>query len=251
MTAGSRRTSSRCSLADRPSLREHVDPLAQPHDQTQVVVDDEHRAALVVADAAGSSRAARPTPPRSSPPRARRGAGSGAAGERARDLDPPLLAVGERDREPVAVGRRGGAARAARRPARRRARARRRLPRRSPRRSSPRTAGSAGTCGRRRAARTRGACCRSRRRRRSRSRPAVGRRTPLATLRSVVLPLPFGPISPTISPSSTYSETPSSARRPRKCLATSSTASASSMTRDSRCSGSLAVERGLREGPLA
>src|SRR5579864_2281538 len=49
---------------------------------------------------------------------------------------------------------------------------------------------------------------------RNRTRPAVGARNPVTRLKSVVLPAPFGPISPTISPSRTVNETPSTARSP-------------------------------------
>src|SRR5690242_5046387 len=62
---------------------------------------------------------------------------------------------------------------------------------------------------------------------RNRTRPAVGARNPVTRLNSVVLPAPFGPISPTISPSRTVNETPSTARSPpnaRARPATSSTA---------------------------
>jgi glutamine synthetase len=37
-----------CSLTERPALTEDVDPLTEPHDEAQVVVDDEHGASLVV-----------------------------------------------------------------------------------------------------------------------------------------------------------------------------------------------------------
>ena len=57
------------------------------------------------------------------------------------------------------------------------------------------------------------------------TRPAVGRSTPQTTFSSVVLPEPLGPISPSTSPLLASSETPSSARTPRNCLATSSTTS--------------------------
>ena len=82
-----------------------MDTLAEAHDQTQVVVDDEHRAPLVVADEADGLEQ-----------RVRLGLvhpGRGLveeqearpAGERAGDLDPPLLPVGERGGETIPVGR--------------------------------------------------------------------------------------------------------------------------------------------------
>src|SRR5439155_17169336 len=46
--------------------------------------------------------------------------------------------------------------------------------------------------------------------------PAVGLRTPQRQLNRVVLPAPFGPIKPRISPVSTARSTASSARRPPK-----------------------------------
>src|SRR5580765_8015176 len=46
--------------------------------------------------------------------------------------------------------------------------------------------------------------------------PLVGRRKPLRRLKQVVLPAPFGPIRPTISPLSTLSSTSLTAARPPK-----------------------------------
>ena len=51
-----------------------------------------------------------------------------------------------------------------------------------------------------------------------RMRPALGEKRPEMMLRSVVLPDPFGPISPTISPGRRLRSTPSRARRPAKFL---------------------------------
>src|SRR5436309_10533946 len=51
-------------------------------------------------------------------------------------------------------------------------------------------------------------------------RPASGRQKPAMQLNRVVLPEPFGPISPTISPSRTAKSTPSTATRPPKRLVT-------------------------------
>src|SRR5437867_853272 len=47
--------------------------------------------------------------------------------------------------------------------------------------------------------------------------PACGFRKPLTTLKSVVLPAPFGPSTPTISSGLTARSTPSSAAIPPKC----------------------------------
>src|SRR6266705_2675013 len=55
---------------------------------------------------------------------------------------------------------------------------------------------------------------------RSRMSPASGASAPAMQWKSVVLPEPFGPISPTISPASTVMSTPASAVSPPKCLAT-------------------------------
>src|ERR1019366_905343 len=49
-------------------------------------------------------------------------------------------------------------------------------------------------------------------------RPLVGAKTPAMRLKSVVLPAPFGPMSATISPWSTRSDTSETAFRPRKYL---------------------------------
>src|SRR5512146_2509705 len=57
-----------------------------------------------------------------------------------------------------------------------------------------------------------------------RIRPAVGANTPERQLSNVVLPLPFGPISPAISPGASRSDTPRNACTPPKRL-TSSTPS--------------------------
>src|SRR5438876_6450681 len=48
--------------------------------------------------------------------------------------------------------------------------------------------------------------------------PLVGRRKPLNRLKQVVLPAPFGPISPTISPVSTVRSRLLTAASPPKCL---------------------------------
>ena len=153
---------------------------------------------------AGSSRADRPTPPRSSPPPARRAAGS-AARRRARGRSRRAAAAVRRASPPAG---RASPPRPDAAPAAAGDRPRRRARATAPTRRSPdghlaRTGGSAGTCGRRPAARTvrrpaRRSVCSD-----DVTRPAVGRSTPQATFRSVVLPLPLGPISPTISPSST------------------------------------------------
>ncbi len=60
---------------------------------------------------------------------------------------------------------------------------------------------------------------------RNRTRPASGRRNPLMTSNSVVLPAPFGPMIPTISSSLTTSETSCSARMPPKLTEQPSTSS--------------------------
>src|SRR2546425_633616 len=48
--------------------------------------------------------------------------------------------------------------------------------------------------------------------------PSVGAKTPVTRLKNVVLPAPFGPISPWISPSFTVRSMACSARRPPKRL---------------------------------
>ena len=64
----------------------------------------------------------------------------------------------------------------------------------------------------------RSAACRG-----SGSRRALGRRKPVMTLNAVVLPAPFGPIRPTISPSRTVKFMSEIATRPPKCTPTCST----------------------------
>src|SRR5689334_16465533 len=60
---------------------------------------------------------------------------------------------------------------------------------------------------------------------RNRTRPASGRRKPLMTSNSVVLPAPLGPMMPTISSSLTSSETSRSALMPPKLTEQPSTSS--------------------------
>ena len=54
--------------------------------------------------------------------------------------------------------------------------------------------------------------------------PPSGSKTPAIMLNSVVLPAPFGPMTPQISPASTSNDTSSTATRPRKRLVTPSRA---------------------------
>ncbi len=49
--------------------------------------------------------------------------------------------------------------------------------------------------------------------------PALGSSVPVTQWKSVVLPAPFGPMSTRRSPCGTLSDTPSTARRPPKSLA--------------------------------
>src|SRR3954465_13097825 len=60
---------------------------------------------------------------------------------------------------------------------------------------------------------------------RNRTRPAVGGCMPVMTLKSVVLPAPFGPIRPVIVPGSTEKLAPLTAVTPPKRTVTSSTSS--------------------------
>src|SRR5262249_2131858 len=55
--------------------------------------------------------------------------------------------------------------------------------------------------------------------------PEVGGRSPAIMLRSVVLPEPFGPMMPTISPGSTAKEISATATRPANCLLSPRTSS--------------------------
>ena len=95
---------------------------------------------------------------------------------------------------------------AARRPGPARRSARSRAP------SSRRRAAGSGRCGRAPCAMRRsGGSARHVAGRRCRSCPAVGCRLPASRLNSVVLPAPFGPISPSISPRRSASDMPSTA----------------------------------------
>ncbi len=87
-----------------------------------------------------------------------------------------------------------------------------------PDRSIVRTGGCSGTCARSPASRAHAAAARRYRRRRSSTRPAVGGNRPQIRLTIVLLPEPFGPIRPRISPRATARSTPSTARTPPKCL---------------------------------
>ena len=101
----------------------------------------------------------------------------------------------------------------------------RRRPSRSPRRSAPGTGQHPAACAR----------CRGRRRRCGRTRssaapskrtvPASARTKPQMTLKSVVLPAPLGPITPTTSPGATASDTSSRAVNPPKRTVTPATSS--------------------------
>ena len=76
------------------------------------------------------------------------------------------------------------------------------------------------------------------------TRPAVGRSTPATTLKRVVLPAPFGPMSPVIEPSAIDSEAPSTARNPPKRLWRSRTSII-----DSPSAGALAAPSSVSDGP--
>src|SRR5438067_450206 len=71
--------------------------------------------------------------------------------------------------------------------------------------------------------------------------PRVGCIIPVITLNSVVLPAPFGPIKPWISPTSTWMVTSRSAMRPPNCLVTCSTSRSAivGLPQRVRCLGSL------------
>src|SRR5436190_20303982 len=64
------------------------------------------------------------------------------------------------------------------------------------------------------------------------TRPDVGTSNPANRLRSVVLPDPFGPRMPTISPALICSETPDTATRPPKRLVRASTSRNMAPTRE-------------------
>src|SRR5262249_13702119 len=63
-------------------------------------------------------------------------------------------------------------------------------------------------------------------------RPAVGARIPAITFRSVVLPDPFGPKMPTISPDAIENETSDTALSPPKRLVSSTASSSTAKARE-------------------
>ena len=66
--------------------------------------------------------------------------------------------------------------------------------------------------------------------------PSSGFTTPTTMLNVVVLPAPFGPSSPTISPAPTATETPLTTRRPRYSFASFSVASSTPFVCDAAVS---------------
>ena len=97
------RISLRRALGQRPALVEHLDPVADVHDQRHVVIDEEHAGVVLVADRAHDLGE-------------RRHLGLGQPGgrlvheheprlgrERARDAEPPLVAVRQRARGELGV----------------------------------------------------------------------------------------------------------------------------------------------------
>ena len=94
----------RRALGQRHPLVEHVDPVAHVHDQSHVVVDQQHARAVLVADRAddrrerGHLRLGKPRRRLVHQHEARLGR------ERARHAEPPLVALRERRRRRVGVG---------------------------------------------------------------------------------------------------------------------------------------------------
>ena len=174
--------------------------------------------------------------------------------ERARDLEPPLLAVGQRVGAGVRArargpGARAGRARAPRARSRRRARPRRAARRAAPERSAPASAGAhvverasargtggcSGTCARRRGARSRAARARRSAGRAGGPARSSARRRRVITLKTVVLPAPLGPISATSSPGSTPRSRPDSAvSPPKRTLSASSSRRSTARSRPAR-----------------
>src|SRR5436309_6415473 len=80
---------------------------------------------------------------------------------------------------------------------------------------------------------------------RKRTDPAVGRSAPAMRLKVVLLPEPFGPIRPRISPSATSKETFLTAGKPSKSFVSPST-----LSTYLRCKGMTLRERQHRVGRL-
>ena len=210
----------RGSLRDHASVVHHDHAVARAHDEVEVVLDDQERDAVALAQredvleqldaqrrADAGHRLVEQQDPRLRHQRADEveqlalPAGE-RAGERARVAVEPheLEQLARRAPAPRAPGG-AHAARASRRAARRGGAARRAS--RSRARSSASARAASGTCGRARPARSGAARGRSIRLPSSSTRPDCGRRKPEMQLKSVDLPAPFGPIRPVIEPGST------------------------------------------------
>src|SRR5262245_41165131 len=87
----------------------------------------------------------------------------------------------------------------------------------------------------------------------SRAEPASAESTPFSTLKSVVLPAPFGPMIPTISPSATAKLTSLTAFRPPKLRDTFSTkrSGVSARTEARRGGGDATTTSGIGAGTFA
>ena len=232
-TRSSRRTSSGRALRDHAAVVHHDHAVARAHHEVEVVLDDQERDAVALAQRRGCARAARTrsdglTPAIGSSSSRMRGSVISARTRSSSLRCPPesvpasasawpsrrTSSSSSRARAPAPPARGARPARASRRAARPDAAARR--ARRSRARSSASAPAASGRCGRARPARSgapgggRSAC------RRAATRPACGRRKPEMQLKSVDLPAPFGPIRPVIEPGSTSSVAPSTARTPPK-----------------------------------
>ena len=210
----------RRALGERPALVEHVDPVADPHHERHVVVDQEHAGVEVLADRPDelrrtprTSASGRPAPGSSSSTNA--GSVASARATPSRRSWP----CGSSPADRVPVERRAAAisssarARAVARPGARRRAPR---PRCSRERSALGTSGCAGRSARSRRGRAGAGSSRSRPARSSSTLPEVGASNPVSTFTSVDLPAPFGPIRPTTSCRCSSSVTSSSACTPVK-----------------------------------
>ena len=208
------------ALGERPALVEHLDPVADVHDERHVVVDQQHAGLVVVADRAhdrgelGHLRLGQPGRRLVHEHERRLG------GERAGDAEPPLVAVRQRARR--RLGQRRQAEQLEQLVARRR---------RASRGPAPTPSAATSTFSRTESSRNERLCWNVRaspaRARRcalqpvtralpSSTLPAVGKSKPVSTLTSVDLPAPFGPIRPTTSCRCSSSVTSCSARTPSK-----------------------------------
>ncbi len=193
----------RRALGQRPSLVEHLDPVADVHDQRHVVIDEEHARVVVVAHRAHDLGERRHLRLGKACRRLVHEDEARLGGQRARDAQPALVAVRQRAGRGVGVRGRAAASRGA--PSARL---------RASRGPAPTPSAATSTFSRTESPRNDRLCWKvrespARPRRSGRQRvtsrpssstaPSSGKSKPVRTFTSVDFPAPFGPMSPTTS----------------------------------------------------